>query len=123
MHNDNLIAVDVLDVSASGMKISLVDSLSVGEHIVIMPMIMDDGSEDFEFKAEVVRVNEFEGFVGLKILSATIECFMRMVSIIMKHDGNGEKIKSEISSGGSCYAFKSSENIIHNALILQNLKT
>ena len=114
LKNGELHNVDILDISACGMKISHASDFKLGDKIWIMPIIHAD--ENIEFEAEVVHKDEFNDFCGVKITTTTVASFMRLVSIIMKHDGDGSKIKSEIKEGNSFFNFSKERKLISKAI-------
>jgi hypothetical protein len=117
-----LIKVDILDLSVQGMKISFTDKLVLGDNIHIMPMVFEADKENFEFVAEVVRIKEFDGFIGIKILSGTIECFMRLVSTVIKHEGCSDSIRQEIRHNGQCFAMRKEDRVILDMLNMEKIK-
>lgn len=121
-NNKELFFVDILDISVQGMKISFSDKLKIGEVIHIMPLVFEAENDNFEFEAEVVRIKEFDGFIGIKILSGTIECFMRLVSTVIKHEGCGDSIREEIRHNGQCFSMRKEDRQIINQININKIK-
>lgn len=119
--------VRVLDLSAQGMQISwgAGHSLKIGEEVIIRLNIYQDEdagytfSKEFEFNTVVVHVDE--GSLGIKILSTTVDCFMRLISIVIKHDGDADKIKSEIKKAESHFKFQKGTGAVAKALLKQEI--
>lgn len=109
--------VEILDISASGIKITNQDEFLMDEKLHIMPVIFDDIKNDFEFECTVVRKDEFNGFCGLKILSSTFQTYMKLLSIIIKNNGDSSSIKKElILSQNKSIIFKDTGAPVHKYL-------
>lgn len=123
LHGRTVSRVELLDLSARGMQLGHVDKAQIGDELVVRLNIHQDEDEEFQFNKEfefntvVVFVND-DG-CGVKIQSTTVDCFMRLISIIIKHDGDGVKIKSEIKKSESFFKFSKGSGLVAKALLKQ----
>lgn len=123
LHGRTVSRVELLDLSARGMQLSPIENVQVGDELVIRLNIHQDEDENYDFSKEfefnTVAVYVGDDGCGVKIQSTTVDCFMRLISIVIKHDGDGSKIKSEIKKSESHFKFQKGSGAVAKALLKQ----
>jgi hypothetical protein len=121
LHGRTVVRIDVLDLSAQGMHLGIIENIQIGDEVTVRLNISQDEDDEFifdrEFEFSTVVVFIDEKGVGVKILSTTVDCFMRLISIIIKHDGDGPKIKAEIKKAESHFKFQKGSGLVSKAIL------